>query len=450
MDRKSLLEAVKGLGYTGKADKESVKAWLVESGYDPDAIESSDGEAHKIDEVWEKAAKVGVKAAAPEPEPVKKGGGFGVISKGYSQSKADYAKKSYERRAREGKTVYADADIAELAGAWFRLSAMTASGERPYSQRDADIAIITKASSTFANVSAGALVPSEFVAEVIDLAERGGALLRAAGVTRMTANSTVYPRQTSDDEFTCLSEGGSIPENDTKYGPVELVPREWGFISRYSNALLDDAAVSVSDEFGKKVAKAWGRTVDNVVCNGDGTSTYGGTVGLTANLPSGAYIAQGTSNTWASQTIDDFMKVIGSVENVGDDLSFVCSRQYYHQVMARIALKQGGVNAAETVRGLVPTSMASDGPNAMFLGYPVYFTPKMPTATATSHRSCYFGDFKNAMKIGLRRELQVQSSEQRYFDQNQIAFRAIARFAVNVHGDGKGSTFGPIVALKTS
>ena len=46
--------------------------------------------------------------------------------------------------------------------------------------------------------------------------------------------------------------------------------------------------------------------------------------------------------------------------------------------------------------------------------------------------------------------LTIATSDQFRFDYNQLAVRFVSRFAVNVHGDGRGSTYGPITAIKTS
>jgi HK97 family phage major capsid protein len=71
----------------------------------------------------------------------------------------------------------------------------------------------------------------------------------------------------------------------------------------------------------------------------------------------------------------------------------------------------------------------------------------MVTAGGTPGSRCiYFGDFVGGSMLGDRQQLAVEYSRERYFDSDQSAWRGTARIAVNIHGDGKGSTYGPIVA----
>ena len=139
-------------------------------------------------------------------------------------------------------------------------------------------------------------------------------------------------------------------------------------------------------------------------------------------------------------TIANFTDAIGAVQNVNPSrLAFVCSRQFFAQVMLRLQ------NATNQFRELT-TGMA--GMSATFMGYPVYFSQVMPVATGTANRACYFGDFVGATMIGDRRMLEIATSDQFYFNTDSIAVRGTARFNVNIHGDGRGSTVGPIFCIR--
>jgi HK97 family phage major capsid protein len=87
-----------------------------------------------------------------------------------------------------------------------------------------------------------------------------------------------------------------------------------------------------------------------------------------------------------------------------------------------------------------------------FMGYDVQFVQVMPTVAAASatHFPCYFGDFVGGSMIGDRQDLTIATSEHALFSTNSVAVRGVARFNVNIHGDGRGSTYGPIVGFKTA
>jgi HK97 family phage major capsid protein len=89
---------------------------------------------------------------------------------------------------------------------------------------------------------------------------------------------------------------------------------------------------------------------------------------------------------------------------------------------------------------------ATTGGDAQWLGYPVHFCQVMPVTTA-ANKCCYFGDFMGATMIGERRDLTIASSEHSAFLSDAMVYRATARAAINIHGDGKGSTVGPVFAM---
>jgi hypothetical protein len=73
-----------------------------------------------------------------------------------------------------------------------------------------------------------------------------------------------------------------------------------------------------------------------------------------------------------------------------------------------------------------------------------------PTTSGSAQKNLYFGDYLSASMLGDRREVTVATSEHAYFTSDGFGVRAISRFTVNIHGDGRASTYGPIVALKTT
>jgi HK97 family phage major capsid protein len=59
----------------------------------------------------------------------------------------------------------------------------------------------------------------------------------------------------------------------------------------------------------------------------------------------------------------------------------------------------------------------------------------------------YFGDLSLAARMGERRGIRVKTSDDRYFEYDQIGIQATERVDVNVHDVGDATTAGPIVAL---
>ena len=109
--------------------------------------------------------------------------------------------------------------------------------------------------------------------------------------------------------------------------------------------------------------------------------------------------------------------------------------------MERLAHAQGGVTRSET----------EAGSQLSFLGYPVVIT-QVANSTLTAQASTVilgFGDLRLASTFGDRQAMEVQTSSERVFDQDQVAIRGVERFDFVAHDLGNASTAGAFVALKT-
>jgi HK97 family phage major capsid protein len=343
-------------------------------------------------------------------------------------------RKAYQSKIKAGTAVFDDVDYAEAAGAWIR---QAIAGHHSYGQKAADVAICQKAQVEFNNQLGGALVPQEFAPQLIWLTEQYGVAKKIANVVPMSSDSKAYPRKTGIVAMTPIGEGATIAVSDNTYGNVTLNAKKYGVLFNASRELFEDSAINIADDLFRSIAEAEAIAVDQAYFLGDGSATYANQVGLATAITGSAL---GTATAWGSMTIANFTDAIGSVQNVNPArLAFVCSRQFFAQVMLRLQ------NATNQFREL-STGMA--GMSATFMGYPVYFSQVMPVATATANRACYFGDFVGATMIGDRRMLEIATSDQFYFNTDSIAVRGTARFNVNIHGDGRGSTVGPIFAIR--
>jgi len=350
--------------------------------------------------------------------------------------KSDISKKMYDAKP---KKAFVDADQAEIFGATARLSIM---GGKNYAQKSNDIEIAKKGQVEFDNTLGGYLVPEEFVAQLIYATEPYGTARKVANVVRMARDLTRVPRKTGIATMSWAGEGQSTSVSNNGYDNVELAARKLQLLMQASNELLDDAAVSVADDLAASMREAYDKAIDEAYFNGDGTSTYGGYIGLKNALPSAAYI-DASGAAWSSITSGDFTKALGSLENVDSSrIAMVCSRQFYFQVMLRLE------KATSQFKDLAGPALA--GADASFLGYPVYFSQVMPTASAATTKSVYIGDFVGGSIVGERRDLTIASSEHYAFNTDTWTWRATARAAIAIHGDGRGSTYGNIVALETT
>jgi HK97 family phage major capsid protein len=349
---------------------------------------------------------------------------------------SDISKKMYDKKP---KKAFVDADQAEAFAASTRLAMM---GGKNYGQKANDLEIAKKAQVEYSNTLGGFLVPEEFVAQLVYLTEPVGVARKISNVVRMSRDLQRIPRKTGIATMSWVGEGQAGTVADNGYDQVELAARKLQLLMQASNELLEDSAVNIADDLANSMREAYDKAIDESYFNGDGTSTYGGYLGLKNALPSSAYVAA-SGTAWSNITASDFTGALGVLQNVNSArIAMVCSRQFFFQVMLRLE------KATSQFKELAGPALA--GADASFLGYPVYFSQVMPTASAATTSSVYLGDFVGGSMVGERRDLTIASSEHAAFSSDSWQWRATARASVNIHGDGKASTYGPIVAIKTT
>lgn len=451
LTRKTLLETLVNNGFKGDPTRENVKSFFDSLGNVLNIVDE-DGNAIDFDKVWDTKSVLTLRGTEAldavtksvvadgkgrnSPHAAKTDANDGADRTPQKFTIGNAKRKAYERKINENRAVFADVDQAEAFGAWSRL---VIAGQNEYVQKKADREICTKAQVEFNQQLGGALVPQEFAPQLIRLTEQYGAAKRLANVVPMSSESKAYARKTGIASMTPIAENGTISVSDNNYGNVTLTAKKYGVLFKVSNELFNDSAISVSDDIANSIAEAEAIAIDQAYFLGDGSSTYANQIGLIAGLSSASsYI---TAAAWGSITKEHFTEMMGSVEYVNAArLSFACSRQFFVQVMMRL-------DKASSQFKDISTGNLGGG---TFMGYPVQFVQVMPTATASSQKCVYFGDFVGGSMIGDRQMLSIASSEQFYFDSDSIAVRGTSRFNVNIHGAGRGETYGPICALKTS
>jgi len=489
MNRSELLIALRDAGYKGAAELDKIESWITENNIKfVDAndkpidvkgafgtaatlkVKSKPAPAAQGDEqddddggegddtpapARQKSAEVHLKNARKVHAGALEGEGktFNI-----NQSGRALAQKAYQAKINAKQAVFSDKETAEAFGAFCRAVYKRCTGKN-YEGEDADedilreYGLVKKSSSEFVNTQAGVLVNPVFMNEVLYNTEPYGLAPYLANVRNFskTDNWTIK-RKTAIPSMSYVGEAGSIASGDPTFDLVSLIPKKAGSLFYASNELLDDAAVSVADQWAISIKEARDIRLDNDYFLGDGTATYGGQVGLIQGLVSGAYL-NGAGNSWSALTDANITRMPSYVQNVvWGRCGYVCSRQFYTQVMVPIQRALTGVQMGEGVTGAgtKPIGGVQATPNATFMGYPVWFSQVMPTTSASGSTVLYFGDFVGGSMIGLHTDLRIDVSKEVAFTTDQTVMRAITRLAVNICGDGRGTTYGNIVALKTT
>ena len=304
----------------------------------------------------------------------------------------------------------------------------------------------------------GALVLPEFSTDIINLREMYGVFRANAYIVPMGSDTKLTPRMTGGLTAYFPGEANSITESETGFDQVQLVARKIAALTRRSNELEADAIINFGDMLAGEIAYAFAQKEDECGFIGDGTSTYGGIIGLIPKIDSlhatptnVAGISVASSSSWTSITDADMMSLLGKLPEYAEtpNAKFYCSKPFWATVMERLARAAGGAT----------TESRQDRPPAkMYGGYEVVVTQTMARVEAASANLCLFGDIGLASKFGDRAMLDVAMSDSASdtFENDQVMVRGTSRFDIVVHDVGNASTAttsqeaGPIVLLKAS
>ena len=299
----------------------------------------------------------------------------------------------------------------------------------------------------------GALVPTEFIPELILLMENYGVFRRNAQEYPMPTDHAIAPEVTSGLTVYCPGEGKTITKSDIGLRNVGMTAKKWATLTAISSELGEDAAIAIGELVGRMIARAFAKKEDEVGFLGDGTSTYFGHTGITgalrgvdatiANIKS---LVVGSGDTYAELALVDFESLLGALPDFaedGRDVKWYCSRKFYFTVMLKLALASSGVNATEIIAG-------RGAKEKTYLGYPVEFAQTMPKTTAVSQICAIFGNLRMGTYLGDRSQLTIAQSREAFFEEDQVGIRSTERVAPTVFGVGDTTNAGPICGLITA
>ncbi len=332
-------------------------------------------------------------------------------------------------------------DKAYAAGQW---CLAILGGDQRAAQWCADNGIETRALQTTSNNLGGFLVPEQMETAIIDLREERGVARRVLRIRPMASDTLIVPRRQSGVTAYFVSENAEITASDKGWDTVSLTARKLAVLTKYSSELNEDSVISIADDLAQEIAYAFADKEDECLFNGDGTSTYGGIVGLKNALGDGSEVTAIAGNTaFSTLDLDDFGAMVGRLPQYAvNGARWYISRVGWANSMLRLAEAAGG-NTVAQIAGGAPLQ---------FLGFPVEIVQVMNSTTAAQTSTdglAYLGNLSLAASMGSRRGISIAVDGSRYFEFDQLAIRGTERFDINVHERGTSSVAGPVIMLKT-
>lgn len=303
------------------------------------------------------------------------------------------------------------------------------------------------------NTAGGFLVPDEFMSDLVVLRERYGVFRRNARVIPMSSDTVSWSRQTSAHTAYFVGEAAAGTESTGAFDQLRLTAKKAMVLNTISSEFSEDSAVAFGDIWANDIAYAFSIKEDQCGFIGDGTSTYGGMIGLTGAFDAlgteansaGVYSATAAWDSITMANIQTWLSLLPAYA-AGPNCKFYCHKAFYHNVLERLAFTAGGTTTID-IKGGVPVQS--------FMGYPVEFVQVLPNATATTQYDAYFGDLSLSSYFGDRRGITVATSDSALnaFEQDEVAYRATERFDIlnanvgNNSATASARVAGPIVAF---
>ena len=373
--------------------------------------------------------------------------------------------KAYDNAIKSGRTfgvrgygfvqpAFNCGEKAACYGAWVRKRLIDMyPAELGEYRKDADMEYLTKAHGTTVNNLGGALVPNDFLPDAIDLPSEYGAFRRAAGTTTMSRDTLTVPRVRNRFDVGDIGENTEITSQDKPtFDNVTLTAAKKGGIVRISNELLNDSAVNLGEILARDIQRGFDKYIDDSALLG--SNGYSGMAA--ANFTAAGtdhYDAALSTPLWSEYDIADietWLSLIPSAAWSAGNVAIVCHRAFFGAVLARFGASAAAVS--DSGAGLFNSAVPlGSGVQASYRGLPVYFTDSMPSSVSSNQISAIAGSFSASSKYGeVTGSDELTTSDQRYFEYDQVGFRALRRFAINNHnvGGSDSSKASMVIGLK--
>ena len=326
---------------------------------------------------------------------------------------------------------------AEACGRWIRGFVLGRSEDRAWYEKNVE----QRALSSNDNSKGGVFIPETFASTVIRLVDEYSAIPQQANVIPMTGPTLYVPRRTGGNTAYFVAENSETTNSDMTTDNVMLSAKDVRVGSRVPNSLIDDSAIDLASMVAQEFALAISKKIDDAGFAGDGTSTHGGIRGVqwkfeNETLTAGVHNSSQTAVT--SLTVDDFLTAVSKLPSYARNrANWYVTPQMYSLAMQSLALSSPG-SAAELMNGVnIPR----------FCGYPVLFNNSMRTSASTDQVVALFGDLSLSTHYGLRRNVAIRASTDRYIEFDQTYFQATCAFDIVTSDVGDASAAGPVVAL---
>jgi HK97 family phage major capsid protein len=259
----------------------------------------------------------------------------------------------------------------------------------------------------------------------------------------MSNDTLIVPNQTGSTTVYHVGENSAFTPVDFAFTGVNLTAIKMGAYNIVSRELSEDTLIDYASMAARDFALKLAQQEDLDTFLGDGTATYGGITGILpavyavsttkADIASLVLTATGQAspNTF-KPSLANLRDMVGRVRFYpGLNPKWFMNRQFWYECVAPLldSLNGNTIGDIQNAYQQQPT----------LYGYPVVFTQVMERFASATKPLALFGDPSMGTAFGDRRGITIEMSDQRYFLEDQIAYKASERFAFNAYDLGNAA-----------
>jgi len=257
----------------------------------------------------------------------------------------------------------------------------------------------------------GVMAPTGFIAEVLRARQEAAVMRKLARVIGPVDSAQIeIPRGLTGITAAWLTENTAIEPGDPTFDKLTFTLHKMGALTQVSNELLADSGIDVESLLAALFGEALAKLEDTAFFSGSGS-------GQPTGILTSTDIEDVEAEKAAEISLDDLLSLYDAVPPQYRDSASWVMNPATMSLLRKLADASG--------RLILQADLSGSAPNTI-MGRPVYLTSNMPVVKA-SNKTILFGDFKQAYMLVDHRNLGVQRSADRYFEADQVAFRAIAR-----------------------
>jgi len=308
-----------------------------------------------------------------------------------------------------------------------------------------DYGVEARAQGSTGSTTGSAFVPDILSNQVLRLVNEDSVFASNATPVTMPSDVVLVPRRTGGATAYWVNENTAITDSDPTHSQITLTAKKVTAATKVATELFEDSVVSIADMLATELAYTLTQAVETVAFNGNSGNAPSVAGILTSNgiLKNSSADYAASLVTAAGDTPDEITKanlltMMGTMPSHSrQGAAWIVSPYVFATCFQALDAAQGG--SVGLAQGLGLT----------FMGYPVLLSHQCEsTGDLTGKVMALFANLRNAAHFGVRRGLEIASSDQVAFLSDQVVVRATMRCAISWSELGSDTVAGPVIALK--